>query len=42
MCKCRMIQDELMIYDPATGEPRPYPSHAAQYRGVPWSCRMVV
>lgn len=26
------MQDELMRFDPATGIPKPYPSHAAQYR----------
>lgn len=26
------MQEELMKFDPATGEPRPYPSHAAQWR----------
>lgn len=26
------MQSETMKYDPATGEPRPYPSHAAQWR----------
>ena len=26
------MQEELMKYDPATGEPKPYPSHAAQWR----------
>jgi len=25
-------QDTLMQYDPVTGEPRPYPSHAQQWR----------
>lgn len=25
-------QDELMVYDPATGDRRPYPSHAEQWR----------
>ena len=25
-------QAELMTFDPATGEDRPYPSHADQYR----------
>lgn len=25
-------QDELMRFDPATGESRPHPSHAAQWR----------
>jgi hypothetical protein len=25
-------QDDLMKYDPTTGTPHPYPSHAAQYR----------
>ena len=25
-------QHTLMICDPATGEPKPYPSHAAQWR----------
>jgi hypothetical protein len=25
-------QDRLMRYDPATGTPHPYPSHAGQYR----------
>lgn len=33
-------QHELMKFDPASGEERPYPSHAAQYReyhgGVAW------
>lgn len=28
----KMIQDELMKFDPATGEEKPYPSHAAQWR----------
>ena len=27
-----MTQDNLMKFDPATGTPHPYPSHAAQYR----------
>lgn len=27
-----MEQDKLMEFDPATGEKRPYPSHAEQYR----------
>lgn len=27
-----MNQDLLMMFDPATGQLRPYPSHAAQYR----------
>lgn len=27
-----MNQDKLMLYDPANGSPRPYPSHAAQWR----------
>ena len=27
-----MQQDTLMKFDPATGEERPYPSHAAQWR----------
>ena len=26
------MQDVLMKFDPATGEERPYPSHAAQWR----------
>lgn len=26
------LQTSLMVYDPTTGKPRPYPSHAAQYR----------
>lgn len=26
------MQSELMQYDPATGEQRPYPSHAGQWR----------
>ncbi len=26
------VQDKLMKYDPATGEERPYPSHAHQWR----------
>jgi len=26
------MQDELMEYDPVTGERKPYPSHAEQYR----------
>ena len=26
------MQDDLMKFDPATGEQRPYPSHAAQWR----------
>jgi len=25
-------QERLMVYDPATNEPHPYPSHAEQYR----------
>lgn len=25
-------QDSLMKFDPATGDPKPYPSHAAQWR----------
>jgi hypothetical protein len=25
-------QQALMLFDPATGEPRPYPSHAEQWR----------
>lgn len=25
-------QDKLMMIDPATGKPLPYPSHAAQWR----------
>lgn len=25
-------QQSLMKFDPATGEPKPYPSHAAQWR----------
>jgi hypothetical protein len=25
-------QERLMDYDPATGQPKPYPSHAAQWR----------
>lgn len=28
----RRIQDEMMRYDPATGEERPYPSHSKQWR----------
>jgi hypothetical protein len=28
----RSQQQALMKYDPATGEERPYPSHAAQWR----------
>lgn len=31
-------QQTLMKHDPATGEPRPYPSHAAQWRE--WHGRM--
>jgi len=27
-----MSQNKLMIYDPAYRTPKPYPSHAAQYR----------
>lgn len=27
-----LAQHELMKFDPATGEERPYPSHAAQWR----------
>lgn len=27
-----MPQEALMMFDPATGVERPYPSHAAQYR----------
>lgn len=27
-----MSQESLMMFDPATGEPHPFPSHAAQYR----------
>jgi hypothetical protein len=27
-----MFQDTLMKFDPATGQPRPYPSHAKQWR----------
>lgn len=27
-----MTQDKVMIYDPATGDPAPYPSHAKQWR----------
>jgi len=27
-----MKQDELMEFDPTTGERKPYPSHAGQYR----------
>lgn len=27
-----MTQETLMTHDPATGEPRPYPSHAGQWR----------
>lgn len=26
------MQDELMKFDPATGEPKPHPSHAEQWR----------
>lgn len=26
------MQNKLMKFDPATNEPKPYPSHAAQYR----------
>lgn len=26
------MQDDLMKFDPATGDLRPYPSHAAQWR----------
>ena len=26
------MQSEVMKFDPATGEPRPYPSHAEQWR----------
>ena len=26
------MQDDLMKFDPATGEPKPYPSHAGQWR----------
>lgn len=33
------MQDELMKFDPATGEPRPYPSHAAQWRN--WHGRLM-
>ena len=25
-------QDELMRFDPATGSPKPYPSHSTQWR----------
>ena len=25
-------QDDLMLFDPATGEEKPYPSHSDQYR----------
>ena len=35
-------QAELMIYDPATGDHRPYPSQADQYRNfhgnLAWLC----
>ncbi len=43
-----MTQEALMKFDPATGEPQPYPSHAKQYRDYhgqvawlfcPWSGR---
>ena len=27
-----MKQDALMLFDPATGEEKPYPSHAQQWR----------
>ena len=27
-----MTQETLMKFDPQTGEPQPYPSHAEQYR----------
>jgi hypothetical protein len=27
-----MSQDSLMMFDPATGESHPFPSHAGQYR----------
>lgn len=27
-----MSQEKLMTHDPATGEPKPYPSHALQWR----------
>ena len=27
-----MSQESLMLYDPATGQDRPYPSHAEQWR----------
>ena len=27
-----MKQDKLMKFDPCTGEEKPYPSHAAQFR----------
>lgn len=34
------MSDKLMHFDPATGEERPYPSHAAQWRewhgGMAW------
>lgn len=26
------MQDELMKFDPATGKPEPFPSHASQWR----------
>ncbi len=28
----KTLQDALMKFDPATGEERPYPSHATQWR----------
>lgn len=35
-----MAQDKVMVYDPATGANRPYPSHAQQWRqwhgGAAW------
>lgn len=35
-CRCddkeKPMQSDVMKFDPATGEPRPYPSHAEQWR----------
>ena len=30
--RLKMSQESLMLYDPATNEPHPYPSQAAQWR----------
>lgn len=34
-------QDKLMRFDPADGTPKPYPSHAEQYRSYHWQLAWV-